>query len=84
MTYHRDIVNDYMAGVENGTIVAGRLVKLAVRRHLDDLEHAGERGFYFDEEIAEDSCDFFPSVLKHSKARRSLVRRSCSVHIRLS
>lgn len=55
-----------MAGVQDGSIVAGRFVKLAVRRHLDDLEHAGERGFYFDERIAEAMCSFFPLVLRHS------------------
>ena len=67
MTTHAETVHAYMAGVLDGSIVAGRLVILAVRRHLDDLEHAGERGFYFDKDIAEDACEFFPSVLKHSK-----------------
>lgn len=50
-----------------GTIVAGRLVKLAVRRHLQDLEQAGARGLCFDEEIAAESIAFVELVCKHSK-----------------
>ena len=67
MTTNDETVQAYMDGVLDGSIVAGRLVILAVRRHLDDLENAGDRGFYFDEKIADEACEFFPSVLKHSK-----------------
>tara|TARA_Y100000310_G_scaffold260573_1_gene269553 strand:+ start:3136 stop:4908 length:1773 start_codon:yes stop_codon:yes gene_type:complete len=66
MSQHATIVRDYIKGVQDGTVVAGRLVKLAVRRHLSDLDNAGERGFYFDETIAEEACGFFPAVLRHS------------------
>jgi len=60
-------VEAYCNGVIDGSIVAGRLVKLAVRRHLQDLEQAGERGLYFDESIAAESIAFVELVCKHSK-----------------
>lgn len=53
-------VNEYIRGVESGEIVAGRLVKLAVRRHQEDLIHAGARGFVFNESVAIESIMFFP------------------------
>lgn len=42
MTDHKQLVTDYIDGVMSGEIVTGRLVKLAVRRHRDDLDHAGK------------------------------------------
>lgn len=62
----KDEVTSYIDGVMSGEIVVGRLVKLAVERHLADLKNAEERGYYFDEEIARDSVDFFPLVCHHS------------------
>lgn len=59
-------VNQYIEGVLSGEIVAGRLVKLAVQRHVHDLEHAWERGYKFDEDIATRACAFFPAVCRHS------------------
>ena len=53
-----------MRGVENGEVVAGRWVKLAVRRHLDDLDNQTEN--YFDEDIASRAVAFFPLCLRHS------------------
>lgn len=60
-------VERYLAGVTSGKVVAGRLVRLAVERHLADLETAGERGFYFDAAVATEACDFFPRCCNHSK-----------------
>jgi len=57
----------YSRGVLDGEIPAGRLVRLAVERHLDDLEHAGERGLAFDRASAEHVIQFF-GFLRHSKA----------------
>ncbi len=51
----------------SGRIATGNLVKCAVRRHVDDLKNAGERGFYFDEKIAQEAVDFFPDLCRHSK-----------------
>lgn len=43
------------------------MVRLAVERHLYDLEHAGERGHYFDEKKAAAQVDFFPTAICHTK-----------------
>jgi phage terminase large subunit-like protein len=59
-------VERYMAGVRSGEIVAGRLVKLAVDRHTDDLNNANKRGFYFDVTAATQAVAFFPMCLRHS------------------
>lgn len=58
-------VQSYIDGVISGKIVAGKLVKAAVRRHLDDLEHGHERGLHFDPYYANRVLDFFP-VLSHT------------------
>jgi phage terminase large subunit-like protein len=55
---HKADVEAYIQGVADGSIVTGRLNRLAVWRHLEDLEKAGERGFYFDEQIAVDAIEF--------------------------
>lgn len=55
---HAEDVQRYIDGVCDGSIVTGRLERLAVYRHLDDLENAGERGFYFDPEKAENAINF--------------------------
>lgn len=56
----------YCRDVLNGTIKAGRLERLAVRRQLRDLCLAGGRGFYFDSFAAAVSLVFFELCLKHS------------------
>jgi phage terminase large subunit-like protein len=66
---HRRQVADYIEGVTSGDIVAGRLVRLAVERHVADLEHAGDRGWYFDPYSAETALDFFATLLVHSIGR---------------
>jgi phage terminase large subunit-like protein len=60
------VVNDYIEGVLNGTVIAGELIRLAVKRHLLDLQNGKKRGLYFDEQKASDAIEFF-SYLKHSK-----------------
>ncbi len=60
------IVDRYIEGVLNGTVIAGELVRLAVKRHLLDLQKGKKRGLYFDEAAAEKAVEFF-SYLKHSK-----------------
>jgi len=61
-----DPVGNYARAVLKGKIVAGELVKLACRRHLDDLEHGPWRGLRFDRKDALDAIDFFP-LLHHSQ-----------------
>jgi len=58
-------VADYIQGVQSGSIVAGEMVRLAVARHVRDLEEAGDRGFYFDEEIASEALELFPQLVVH-------------------
>lgn len=64
MTKHP--VVSYMHGVLDGSIPAGRLIRLAVERHLRDLEEGPKRGLYFDRQAAQHVIDFF-GFLKHSK-----------------
>lgn len=55
---HKADVENFIAGVLSGEIVTGRLQRLAVHRHIADLELARDRGFYFDEEIAICAIEF--------------------------
>lgn len=58
-----DPVTRYATDVRDGTIVAGRLVRLACLRHLRDLEQAEARGLVFDPVLAQEAIDFFTEVL---------------------
>jgi len=69
LSEYRDIVKRYCDGVMDGKVITGRLVKLAVQRHLEDLEQAGKRGYYFDAALATKSIEFFPMCLRHTKGR---------------
>jgi phage terminase large subunit-like protein len=61
------MINDrptqYARDVVSGKIVAGPFVRGACQRHLNDLDHAGERGFYYDQAEAQNAIDFFEEVL---------------------
>lgn len=61
-----ELVKQYTDQVVAGERAAGRLERLAVERHVTDMETAQERGWYFDSKIARKSCIFFPQCLKHS------------------
>jgi len=54
----------YAWAVVNGDILAGSYIRGACQRHLNDLKHARERGFYYDEHEAGEAIDFFESILK--------------------
>ena len=56
----------YQQGVLDGTIPACELIRRAVERHQDDLEHGAERGLTFDRAAAEHVLQFF-GFLRHSK-----------------
>lgn len=51
-------VTAYASAVVAGEIVAGRLVRLACKRHLDDLRDGGARGLRFDEAKADRAIQF--------------------------
>ena len=61
-------VNGYIEGVESGRIVACKLVRAAIARHLKDLDRAGadEFPYYFDDNAAGAYVDYFPVMLCHS------------------
>ena len=65
---HADCVGNYCDAVLSGEIIAGRYVQLAVERHLDDLEHAHQRGLHFNTDIAEKSLRFVETACTHQKA----------------
>lgn len=52
------VVHAYARDVVSGAIVAGPYVRMACKRHLDDLDHSGERGLYFDEAEAQRALTF--------------------------
>lgn len=58
-----DPVTRYAEDVLSSRIVAGPHVRAACSRHLDDLEHAGERGFVFDPARVDNALAFFPEIL---------------------
>ena len=58
-----DPVTAYAKGVVSGKIIAGRMVRLACQRHLDDLEHGHERGLTWDPKAAQHVIDFFEQFL---------------------
>lgn len=60
------IVDDYIDSIISGKRIAGNLEKLAVERYLHDLDHAADRGYRFDVDLAKHACNFF-SCLHHSK-----------------
>jgi phage terminase large subunit-like protein len=62
----RHPVAQYMRCVIDGSVPACQFIRLAVERHLHDLEEAGKRGFWFDRQAAEHALRFF-GFLRHSK-----------------
>ena len=58
-------VEAYARAVVEGKVVAGRLVMLACRRHLDDIGTAKARGLVWDAAAARHALDFF-GHLRHS------------------
>lgn len=58
-----DPATDYARSVVAGEIVAGPHVRDACQRHLNDLEHAHERGFFWDLDMVEWVVSFFAEVL---------------------
>lgn len=59
-------VDEYVDGVMSGRIPVGRFARLAVERHVRDLETGHERGLLFNESVARVVCLYF-SLLRHWK-----------------
>lgn len=60
----KDRALDYAEQVLAGKIIAGPYVRGACQRHLNDLKHAGDRGFYYDQTEAAEAIAFFEEILK--------------------
>lgn len=60
----------YAESVTSGKEIAGPYVRLACKRHIDDLKTAKKRGLRFDVEAAETAFKFFEGVLKVQKGRQ--------------
>lgn len=58
-----DPVTAYAKEVIAGRVVAGRLVKQACARHLDDVAHASAKGLEWRAAAAQEAIDFFAEVL---------------------
>ena len=59
-------VKQYAEQVLSGRIVAGKWVRLACQRHLDDLQNAESKGLYFDRAAAERAI-YIIEQLRHTK-----------------
>lgn len=58
-----DRVSAYARAVLDGSIVAGPHVRNSCRRHFDDLQKAGERGYHWDDRAAMRVMNFFERKL---------------------
>ena len=56
---------EYITQVTDNTIITGKYVKLAVKRHLEDLKR---KDIYFDAKAGDRAIQFF-GFLKHTKGR---------------
>ena len=59
----KDRATAYAQSVVDGDILAGPYVRAACQRHWNDLEHAGERSYYYDEKEAAEAMAFFEEIL---------------------
>jgi phage terminase large subunit-like protein len=63
-----EVAQKYINDVLSGREIVGDKVRRAVQRHVDDLEKADEKGWFFCEKTAEIWLTFISS-LKHTKGR---------------
>lgn len=64
-----DRTSSYANAVLDGSIVAGPHVRNACRRHLLDVEKAGDRGLWFDLDAATEALAYFETVLRLSEGQ---------------
>ena len=60
----RDPVTTYAKNVLSGKIIAGPHVRAACQRHLNDLEQAAQRGFFFDLDKVKRVIGFYEDILR--------------------
>jgi phage terminase large subunit-like protein len=68
LTCAADPVRQYAEDVVAGKLPAGKWVRLACKRHLDDLATGAARGLRWDQAAADHAIEFF-GFLRHSKGR---------------
>lgn len=61
-----DLFYQFIDDVESGTLPSCEFVKLAIKRHQNDIKHGHKRGLFFDEQRAAHALNFI-SLLKHTK-----------------
>lgn len=66
-----DRTTQYARDVASGKIVAGKFVRLAAKRHLDDLKAGPKRGLSWDQAAADRAIDFFPAVLSITEGAKA-------------
>jgi phage terminase large subunit-like protein len=59
-----EVFNKYVEGVSSGAIVANRYVRLAVERHINDLQRDWE--YEFAEDTADRAISAFPALFRHT------------------
>lgn len=65
-----DRTTQYANDIVSGRIVAGKFVRLAAARHLEDLETGSRRGLSWDQSSADRAIDFFPAVLSITEGEK--------------
>lgn len=68
MTSNKSEVEKYIANIESGKLPACKWVKLAIKRHQEDLKEGHKRGLHFDEDSADRIINFFKN-LKFTKGK---------------
>ena len=63
----QDEVTAWARDVVRRRVPACRYVRLAARRHLDDLKHGRKRGLIWQPRAAQHRIGFYPRFLRHSK-----------------
>lgn len=67
---YNPVVAKYCEDVLAGRIVAGKYIRLAVERHLRDIETGRDRGLYFDHAAGQRIIDF-AHILNHHKGEKA-------------
>ena len=70
MSSSTDPTTEYAKDVVSGEIIAGKFVRLAAQRHLDDLKTCRARGLFWDVNDANTAIRFFPTCLTISEGEK--------------
>lgn len=62
MISNKNQIDQYIKDIESGKIIACKWVRLAIKRHQEDLKQGHKRGLYFDEDSADRIINFFKNL----------------------